>query len=39
MRPITDFNEVTHHYLEAIATHLHFTRGPLNVASFGFCCD
>jgi replication factor A2 len=27
--PIEDFNEVTFHYLDAIATHLYHTKGPL----------
>lgn len=28
IRPISDFNEVQYHLLEATAVHLHFTRGP-----------
>lgn len=26
IRPITDYNEITHHYLEAIYVHLTFTK-------------
>jgi replication factor A2 len=28
IRPVQDFNEITHHFLEAIQTHLYNTRGP-----------
>ncbi|VDB92784.1 Bgt-4735, partial [Blumeria graminis f. sp. tritici] len=28
VRPISDFNEVSYHFLEATAVHLYFTRGP-----------
>ena len=30
VRVITDYNEVTHHFLEAIYTKLFLTRGPLD---------
>jgi replication factor A2 len=30
MRAVTDFNEINYHFLEATATHLYFTRGPLD---------
>ncbi|KAF4636160.1 hypothetical protein G7Y89_g1917 [Cudoniella acicularis] len=30
IRPVTDFNEVSYHLLEATAVHLYFTRGPPN---------
>ncbi|CAM9467595.1 unnamed protein product, partial [Discosporangium mesarthrocarpum] len=29
MEPLTDFNEVTHHFLDTIYTHLFNTKGPL----------
>jgi replication factor A2 len=29
MRPITDWNERTHHFLECVFTHLQVTRGPI----------
>ena len=31
VRPITDFDEVTHHFLEAIYCHLYMTKGPLDM--------
>jgi replication factor A2 len=30
MTPITDWNEMTHHFLESIMVHLQHTRGPIN---------
>ncbi|KAL1917759.1 uncharacterized protein VTP21DRAFT_3593 [Calcarisporiella thermophila] len=33
MEPIRDFNEVTFHMLECIATHLYFTKGTPNTTS------
>ena len=35
IRPVTDYNEVLYHMLEATAVHLHFTRGPPNGAAKG----
>lgn len=32
IRPVTDFNEVQYHLLEATAVHLYFTKGPLGGA-------
>lgn len=32
MRPITDFNEVTAHFLEAVYCHYFITKGPLGVS-------
>ncbi|KAF7548803.1 hypothetical protein G7046_g8546 [Stylonectria norvegica] len=32
IRPVTDFNEVNYHLLEATYTHLYFTKGPLGGA-------
>ncbi|GKT47467.1 replication factor A protein 3 [Colletotrichum spaethianum] len=32
IRPVTDFNEVNYHLLEATYVHLYFTKGPLNGA-------
>lgn len=29
IRPVSDYNEVQYHLLEATAVHLHFSRGPL----------
>jgi len=31
MRPVQDFNEITHHFLECIYVYLHNTRGPLQL--------
>lgn len=28
-RPVTDYNEITHHFLDAVVSHLHATKGPL----------
>jgi replication factor A2 len=30
LRPITDFNEVSYHLLEATYVHLYYTKGPIN---------
>ncbi|KAH6614989.1 replication protein-like protein A 32 kDa subunit [Boeremia exigua] len=35
VRPVEDMNEVSYHLLEATATHLYFTRGPLGGANAG----
>ncbi|KAF3923961.1 hypothetical protein ABW21_db0200523 [Orbilia brochopaga] len=31
VRPVTDFNEIQCHFLEATAVHLYFTRGPPDI--------
>ncbi|OLN81224.1 Replication factor A protein 2 [Colletotrichum chlorophyti] len=33
IRPVTDFNEVNYHLLEATYVHLYFTKGPLNAGA------
>ncbi|OHE93302.1 hypothetical protein CORC01_11370 [Colletotrichum orchidophilum] len=35
IRPVTDFNEVNYHLLEATYVHLYFTKGPLNADGSG----
>jgi replication factor A2 len=35
IRPITDYNEINYHLLEATAVHLFFTRGPPNAQTDG----
>jgi replication factor A2 len=30
IRPVTDYNEINYHLLDATATHLFFTKGPIN---------
>jgi len=35
LRPITDYNEINYHLLEATAVHLFFARGPPNQANGG----
>jgi replication factor A2 len=32
IRPVTDYNEINYHLLDATAIHLFFTRGPLDTA-------
>ncbi|CCF36157.1 hypothetical protein CH063_07785 [Colletotrichum higginsianum] len=35
IRPVTDFNEVNYHLLEATYVHLYFSKGPVNGAGAG----
>lgn len=35
IRPVTDFNEVNYHMLEATYVHLYFTKGPLGQGGAG----
>jgi len=35
IRPVTDYNEVQYHLLEATAVHLYFTKGPLGAQADG----